>query len=84
MVEAALHLRSGDARRAIPRAARSRERSTGFRPTHALPIEVRLYDRLFAKANPDDIAEGETFKDYLNPDSLIVIDRALCGTQRGR
>ena len=44
---------------------------------HALPIEVRLYDRLFAKANPDDTDEGETFKDHLNPDSLIVIDRAF-------
>ena len=44
---------------------------------HALPIEVRLYDRLFAKANPDDTEEGKTFKDYLNPDSLIVVDQAF-------
>jgi glutaminyl-tRNA synthetase len=35
--------------------------------------EVRLYDRLFTKENPDDLAEGETYKDYLNSDSLKVI-----------
>jgi glutaminyl-tRNA synthetase len=44
---------------------------------HALPAEVRLYDRLFAKANPDDTAEGKTFKDYLNPNSLLTLDRAF-------
>ncbi|HZX63517.1 MAG TPA: glutamine--tRNA ligase/YqeY domain fusion protein [Bacteroidales bacterium] len=35
--------------------------------------EIRLYDRLFTKENPDDIEEGKTYKDYLNPDSLKVI-----------
>jgi glutaminyl-tRNA synthetase len=44
--------------------------------THALPAEVRLYDRLFLKANPDDVEEGKTFKDYLNPNSLIVLTDA--------
>jgi len=34
---------------------------------------VRLYDRLFTKENPDDLAENETYLDYLNPDSLITI-----------
>ncbi len=43
---------------------------------HALPAEVRLYDRLFLKANPDDVEEGKTFKDYLNPNSLIVLTDA--------
>ncbi|MDY3344172.1 glutamine--tRNA ligase/YqeY domain fusion protein [Riemerella anatipestifer] len=39
---------------------------------HALPIEVRIYDRLFTTAQPD--AEKETdFLEYLNPDSLKVI-----------
>ncbi|MEJ8590861.1 glutamine--tRNA ligase/YqeY domain fusion protein [Riemerella anatipestifer] len=38
---------------------------------HALPIEVRIYDRLFTTAQPD--AEKETdFLEYLNPDSLKV------------
>ena len=40
---------------------------------HAVQAEVRLYDRLFTKENPDDLAEGESYKDYLNPDSLKVI-----------
>jgi glutaminyl-tRNA synthetase len=44
--------------------------------TESLPVEVRLYDRLFAKANPDDVADGETFLDSLNPDSLTVISGA--------
>lgn len=40
---------------------------------HAIPVEVRLYDRLFIKENPDDVEEGQNFKDFLNPDSLRVI-----------
>jgi glutaminyl-tRNA synthetase len=39
---------------------------------HALDAEVRLYDRLFTKPNP---VEGEEdFKDFLNPNSLEVLD----------
>jgi glutaminyl-tRNA synthetase len=41
--------------------------------SHAVEAEVRLYDRLFTKENPDDLAEGESYKDYLNPASLKVI-----------
>ncbi|GBD31067.1 Glutamine--tRNA ligase [bacterium HR33] len=40
---------------------------------HAIPCEVRLYDRLFLKANPDDVAEGEDFTAALNPESLVVL-----------
>ncbi|RME84258.1 MAG: glutamine--tRNA ligase/YqeY domain fusion protein [Caldilineae bacterium] len=40
---------------------------------HALPAEVRLYERLFIKANPDEVEEGKTFLDYLNPDSLQIL-----------
>ncbi|MEI6898356.1 MAG: glutamine--tRNA ligase/YqeY domain fusion protein [Bacteroidota bacterium] len=40
---------------------------------HAVPVEVRLYDRLFIKENPDDLAEGQDYKDLLNPDSLKTI-----------
>jgi len=36
---------------------------------HAVEAEVRLYDRLFTVPNPDDDAEGKTYRDYLNPDS---------------
>lgn len=41
---------------------------------HATDVQVRLYDRLFTKQDPDDLAEGEDYKTYLNPDSLRVLD----------
>jgi len=37
---------------------------------HALDVDVRLYDRLFTKADMADIAEDKSFSDYMNPDSL--------------
>jgi glutaminyl-tRNA synthetase len=40
---------------------------------HAIEAEVRLYDRLFMKENPDDAEEDKDYKDYLNPGSLKVI-----------
>jgi glutaminyl-tRNA synthetase len=40
---------------------------------HAIDVEVRLYDHLFTKENPDDVAEGEDFKSNLNPNSLEVL-----------
>jgi len=40
---------------------------------HALPAEVRLYDNLFTKENPDDVPEGEDFTSSLNPKSLEVL-----------
>jgi glutaminyl-tRNA synthetase len=40
---------------------------------HAVTAEVRLYDRLFIKENPDDAEEGKDYKDYLNPGSLKII-----------
>jgi len=43
---------------------------------HALEAEVRLYDRLFATANPDDVPDGGHWKDNLNPNSLEVIANA--------
>lgn len=39
---------------------------------HAIPAEVRIYDRLFTHENPDGNKEID-FKEYLNPDSLKVI-----------
>jgi glutaminyl-tRNA synthetase len=41
---------------------------------HALDVEVRLYDRLFAKEDPDEVEEGKDWKSNLNPDSLKVIN----------
>jgi len=44
---------------------------------HALPAEVRLYDRLFSVPDPEaDLAEGSTFIVHLNPESLVVVERA--------
>jgi glutaminyl-tRNA synthetase len=39
---------------------------------HALPAEIRLYDRLFTVAEPD-ADKDKPFIDYLNPDSLTVV-----------
>ncbi|MCZ8168389.1 glutamine--tRNA ligase/YqeY domain fusion protein [Flavobacterium sp.] len=39
---------------------------------HALPAEVRIYDRLFTHENPDGDKEVD-FKTYINPNSLQVI-----------
>ena len=43
---------------------------------HALDAEVRLYDRLFSRERPDDVAEGQDFTASLNPDSLEILESA--------
>ncbi len=45
--------------------------------THAVPVEVRLFDRLFTAPDPEDVPEGETFLDRLNPHSCDVLPAAL-------
>jgi glutaminyl-tRNA synthetase len=40
---------------------------------HALPVQVRLYDRLFTVEDPERAEEGRSFADYLNPASLEVL-----------
>ncbi|MGH8105284.1 MAG: glutamate--tRNA ligase family protein, partial [Arenimonas sp.] len=40
---------------------------------HGVEAEVRLYDRLFTVANPDDDSDGKTYRDYLNPDSVRIV-----------
>ncbi len=42
--------------------------------THAIPAEIRLYERLFKVENP--ASEESDFKDYINEDSLKVIANA--------
>lgn len=37
---------------------------------HAIPAQVRLYDHLFTRENPNEVEAGHDFKDYLNPRSL--------------
>ncbi|NIN72818.1 MAG: glutamine--tRNA ligase/YqeY domain fusion protein [Gemmatimonadetes bacterium] len=41
--------------------------------SHALPCQVRLYDRLFNAPDPDEVPEGKDFTVNLNPDSLVVL-----------
>ncbi|MEO5564513.1 MAG: glutamate--tRNA ligase family protein, partial [Chitinophagaceae bacterium] len=41
---------------------------------HAITAEIRLYDRLFKVEDPTD--EAGDFKDYINPDSLQVLNAA--------
>ncbi len=43
----------------------------------AVTAEVRLYDRLFQGENPEDVPEGKTFLDNLNPNSLETIEAKL-------
>jgi methionine--tRNA ligase beta chain len=40
---------------------------------HAIPAEARLYDRLFSRPNPADVAEGESFLDSFNRESLLTL-----------
>jgi len=40
---------------------------------HAVKVNVRLYDHLFVKEDPDDVPEGEDFTANLNPDSLVTL-----------
>lgn len=54
---------------------------------HAVPAEVRVYDKLFTKADLGSLEEGEDYKDFLNPDSLktyhALLEPALGEAQAG-
>ncbi|MCT4637092.1 MAG: glutamine--tRNA ligase/YqeY domain fusion protein [Bacteroidales bacterium] len=41
---------------------------------HAVKFKTNLYDRLFSDADPAGKKDGSDFKDYINPDSLNVLD----------
>jgi glutaminyl-tRNA synthetase len=43
---------------------------------HAIDAEVRLYDHLFTKPDPDEVLEGQTYLANLNPNSLVVVRAA--------
>ncbi|MHC4126105.1 MAG: glutamine--tRNA ligase/YqeY domain fusion protein [Planctomycetota bacterium] len=56
---------------------------------HCLNAEVRLYDHLFSKQNPDDVEEGQDFTDNLNPNSLqslidCRVEPSLADAQPGK
>ena len=55
---------------------------------HAVEAEVRLYDHLFDRINPEDVEEGGDYKDALNPDSIETltgckVEPGLRGAQAG-
>jgi len=55
---------------------------------HAVDAEVRLYDYLFTRENPNEVEGGGEFTDHLNPDSLDVLagcklEPALTGAEPG-
>jgi glutaminyl-tRNA synthetase len=43
---------------------------------HAINAEVRLYENLFTKEDPDDVPEGQEFTANLNPHSLETVTDA--------
>jgi glutaminyl-tRNA synthetase len=43
---------------------------------HAVDAEVRVYDKLFTKEDPNQVEEGQEFTANLNPQSLEVISHA--------
>jgi len=50
--------------------------------SHAVPVEVRLYDRLF---RVEDVAQAEgDFKDHINPDSLTTLPAAYAEPALGK
>ncbi|MCC6907260.1 MAG: glutamine--tRNA ligase/YqeY domain fusion protein [Phycisphaerales bacterium] len=55
---------------------------------HALDAEVRLYDTLFSKEDPNDVPDGGDWLDNLNPDSLKIVrgakvEPSLAGAKAG-
>ncbi len=48
---------------------------------HAIDAVVRLYDRLFVSENPEDVEEGKSFLDMINPSSLEVL--SACKVEPG-
>ncbi len=43
---------------------------------HAIDAEVRIYDKLFTKEDPNQVDEGQEFTANLNPNSLEIIANA--------
>jgi glutaminyl-tRNA synthetase len=43
---------------------------------HAISAEIRLYDKLFSKPDPNDFEEGQDILDNLNPNSLEILTSA--------
>ncbi|MBC8228448.1 glutamine--tRNA ligase/YqeY domain fusion protein, partial [bacterium] len=55
---------------------------------HSLEVEVRLYDHLLVKPDPEDVEEDSDFKANLNPNSLEIltscrVEASLAGAEQG-
>ncbi len=54
---------------------------------HAVEAEARLYDHLFSKPYPEDVAEGQSWLENLNPNSLEIVrcyvEPGLAGARPG-
>ena len=58
----------------------SRKKTTAIQwvsAAHAVPAEVRLFDRLFTEADPESGGEDRTFLEFLNPASVEVLRDCL-------
>lgn len=52
---------------------------------HAVKAEVRLYDHLFSKEDPDDVADPSLdWKSNLNPNSLVVVKNGMLEPSLGK
>ena len=40
---------------------------------HAVDAQIRLYDHLFNKQNPEEVSEGQDFMDHFNADSAQIL-----------
>ncbi len=45
--------------------------------SHAATAEVRLYEHLFLKENPNEVEDGKDFTDYINPNSLKKLTNCM-------
>ena len=45
--------------------------------SHAVAAEVRLYEHLFLKENPNEVEDGKEFTDYINPNSLKKLTNCM-------
>ena len=43
---------------------------------HAIDTDIVVYDRLFTRENMNDLPEGTTYIDYLNPESAVRVENA--------
>ncbi len=45
--------------------------------SHAVKAQVRLYDHLFMKIDPEDVEEGADFRSNINPNSLEILENCM-------